>query len=173
MERLTASPYVADIFLTCGATQVVEYSEGGNIHDLIKLARLSGKDTMSSVEKLRICVQVAAAVADLHSFETDNVPSLSHNDLCCHQFLLVDGIYKLNDFHLAVFMKQNKYTNQMCPAWTSGFTSFVSSFVKVMQMAFCFIVLILHLCSFTRRDHRKSMAMVGWTSWICHRLTRS
>jgi serine/threonine protein kinase len=129
MERLTASPYVTDIFATCGTTQVVEYSEGGNIHDLIKLARLSGNDTMSYVDKLKICVQIAAAVADLHSFETDNVPSVSHTDMCCHQFILVDGVYKLNDFHLAKYMKHNKTTNQMCPAKPPGFGSSVRSFL--------------------------------------------
>jgi hypothetical protein len=84
---------------------------------------------MSSVDKLKICVQIAAAVADLHGFETDNVPSLSHNDICCHQFILVDGVYKLNDFHLAEYLKHNKNTNQMCPARPPGFNSNVRSFM--------------------------------------------
>jgi serine/threonine protein kinase len=136
MERLTASPYVADIFTACGATQVIEYSEGGNIHDLIKIARLAGEDKMSSIDKLRICVQIAAAVADMHSFEKDGVPSLSHNDLCCHQFLFVDGVYKLNDFHLAKYMKKNKNTNEMCPSTIPGFASNVSKIVSMMQFFF-------------------------------------
>jgi serine/threonine protein kinase len=174
MERLTASPYVVDIFTTCGATQVIEYSEGGNIHDLIKIARLAGVDKMPSIDKLRICVQIVAAVADMHSFEKDSIPSLSHNDLCCHQFLLVDGVYKLNDFHLAKYMKKNKNTNEMCPTTIPGFNSNVSTIAAMMH----WFVSLFSYChrihySFTRHDHRKRWATGGGPSWIFHRWTHS
>ena len=145
MERLTASPYVVDIFTTCGATQVIEYSEGGNLHDLIKIARLAGEDKMPSIDKLRICVQVAEAVAAVHSFEKDGIPSLSHNDLCCHQFLLVDGVYKLNDFHLAKYMKKNKNTNEMCPSTPIGFNSNVST---IAVMTPCFLIVLIAAIDF-------------------------
>ena len=44
----------------------------------------------------------------MHSLEThpDGLPSMVHNDLCCHQFILVDGIYKLGDFDLTTFLTQ-------------------------------------------------------------------
>ena len=143
MERLTASPYVADIYSACGLSQIVEYSEGGNIHDLIKIARLSGEDTMSSIDKLKICVQIAAAVADMHSFEKDDIPSLSHNDLCCHQFILVDGIYKLNDFHLSKYLKVNATSHDMCRAPIPGYAGNVSlsHVYDAISVVACFHVL--------------------------------
>lgn len=114
MERLSASPYVSKLFSGCATSQLVEYSNGGNIHDLIKLARLEGDDTQSPLDKLKINYQVAMAVAHMHTFEDDGIPSLTHNDLCCHQFILVDGIYKLTDFHLSSFHRRNKQTQEVC-----------------------------------------------------------
>jgi hypothetical protein len=114
MERLSASPYVSKLFSGCATSQLVEYSNGGNIHDLIKLARLEGDDRQSPLDKLRINYQVAMAVAHMHTFEHDGIPSLTHNDLCCHQFILVDGIYKLTDFHLSSFHRRDKNTQEVC-----------------------------------------------------------
>ena len=46
---------------------------------------------MTSIDKLHICFQVAKAT--MHSFETDSVPSLSHNDdLALHQFVNVNVV---------------------------------------------------------------------------------
>jgi hypothetical protein len=76
---------------------------------LIKIARQHG-DRMSPENKLRIGYQVATAIGDLHSVDGDT-PSVTHNDLCCHQFILIDGVYKLNDFHLASTLKQDRKGN--------------------------------------------------------------
>lgn len=65
-------------------------------------------------DKLRIGYQVAAAVGHMHSFDDDGIPSLAFNDLCCHQFLLVDGVYKLNDFHLSSVILKDSEGNA-CP----------------------------------------------------------
>jgi hypothetical protein len=50
--------------------------------------------------KLKIAYQMATAVADMHAIEQhpDGLPAMVHNDLCCHQFVLIDGVYKLGDF---------------------------------------------------------------------------
>ena len=63
---------------------------------------------ISPISKLKIAFHVASAVADMHSLEQhpDGLPSMVHNDLCCHQFLLVDGIYKLGDFDWVTFLTQ-------------------------------------------------------------------
>jgi tRNA A-37 threonylcarbamoyl transferase component Bud32 len=108
MTRLTSSPYVMGIYGYCGSSQVVEYGANGNIHDLVKVARETGEDKLSPLDKLRICVQVATAVADMHSLD------MVHDDLCCHQFILVDGVYKLSDFDFSEFVKRNKETNETC-----------------------------------------------------------
>jgi tRNA A-37 threonylcarbamoyl transferase component Bud32 len=95
---------------------------GGNIHDLIKLARLGrngkGNDFMNAEKRLRVGYHVASGVAAMHSI--DEKPSLVHNDLCHHQYILMDGVYKLNDFHLASLNLIDKETGSSCkePKWS-------------------------------------------------------
>lgn len=108
MTKLTSSPYVMGIYGYCGLSQVIEYGQNGNIHDLVKVAREMKDDKLSSLQKLIICVQIATAVADMHSIH------VVHNDLCCHQFILVDGVYKLSDFDRSDFVKRNTETNETC-----------------------------------------------------------
>jgi hypothetical protein len=113
MERLTASSFVLDVYGNCGASQLTAYASGGNLHDLIALARRDG-DQMSPLDKLKISYHVAQGVADLHAIDGDDEPSLVHNDLCCHQFVLIDGVYKLNDFHLASIVTRNRNDGSVC-----------------------------------------------------------
>ncbi len=114
MERLTKSPYVLNIYNQCGASQVLEYASGGNIFNLIQKARKKRRDDMSPEDKLRIAIQIASAVADLHTFEDDGMVSVTHNDICCDQFVYVDGVYKLNDFHLSSFIEKHKNSDEIC-----------------------------------------------------------
>jgi hypothetical protein len=135
LERLTSSPYAVDIYASCAVSQLVEYSKGGNIHDLLKRSRLDERvgdgpkvdekkesllihfanpaeykrhQLTTPLTKLKIAYQVATAVADMHALEDhpDGLPSMVHNDLCCHQFMFVDGIYKLGDFDWVTFQTQ-------------------------------------------------------------------
>ena len=163
LEKLTSSPYVVNLYASCALAQIVEYSSGGNIHDLLKRSRQrkqldalarnstkveyskniiqrqsafknSGKKRhhvhenqqsaltqkpgshderfmyISQLSKLKIAYHVATAVADMHALEDHpySLPSMSHNDLCCHQFMLVDGVYKLGDFDWATILTQTK-----------------------------------------------------------------
>ena len=117
MERLSSSPYVANLYGNCGVSQIVEYSQGGNVHDFVKRARMGDERFrgVSAVTKLKIAYQLATAVADMHSLESNGgVALLAHNDLCCHQFILVDGIFKLNDFHLSVFLLKHPPSGRPC-----------------------------------------------------------
>ena len=116
MERLTKSPYVVSIYGYCGVSQVTEYAEGGSLYDLIE--RLRGRNgsplKLSSLDKLRIGIQIITALADLHSFEKDGITSVTHNDFDTDQIVSVDGVYKLNDFHLSHFLKRNQRTGKVC-----------------------------------------------------------
>lgn len=118
MERLTKSPYVVSTYGCCGITQVVEYAQGGSLYDLVE--RLRGAKgfepalDMSSVDRLRVAIQVITALADLHGFEKDGVASVSHNDFDTDQLLLIDGVYKLNDFNLAYLLKRDGNTKEVC-----------------------------------------------------------
>ena len=110
MERLAASPYVANVYVSCGTAQVLDYANAGNLHDVIKTARKMRTDNMSSLNKLKICYQVATGLADIQ-----DVLGVSHNDICCHQYIHVDGVYMLNDFHQAKYMKTNTTSKEFCP----------------------------------------------------------
>jgi len=123
MERLTSSPYITSIFGFCGTSQLTEYSEGGNIHDRVKEARMKDRGERpkdlnvfgDSKNKLKIAIQVISAVADLHTFEKDGITSIVHQDVCCHQIIYVNGVYKLGDFHLSTLLKKRKDTGEVCP----------------------------------------------------------
>jgi hypothetical protein len=120
MERLSFSPFVLDMYGNCGNSQLTEYAPGLNLYSQIKHAKDVGRDTMSSISRLKIGYHVASAVADVHSFEReDNMPSLAHNDLCCDQYLLVNGVYKLNDFHLSSAIYKDQDGHQ-CPEPPKG-----------------------------------------------------
>ena len=117
MERLTKSPYVLTSYGFCGLSQVNECGEAGSAYDLIERFRGRGNHTplvMSPLDKLRVGIQIVTALADLHGFEDDGVASVTHNDLESDQFILVDGVYKLNDFHLAHLLQRNRTTRKTC-----------------------------------------------------------
>jgi serine/threonine protein kinase len=124
MERLTSSPYVASVYGNCGGSQLVELADQ-NLHDLFKRRR-QGSVELTSKQQLKIAFQLASAVADLHSFDNENEPSVAHLDICCHQFVLIQGVYKLNDFHMSVFLQYDSNStraNTTCPihaAWDIG-----------------------------------------------------
>ncbi|KAL7560487.1 hypothetical protein ACA910_020601 [Epithemia clementina (nom. ined.)] len=167
MEQLTASPYILNLYASCGVSQLLELATRGSLHDLIYRTRWhlwyqeqrereqqqkqqqlqlqqlqqQGKNNhqvkepptarrhnnnhddggdhqdffwspnnphdpnfslLTALDQLRIAVQVTTAVADLHDQD------ITHNDLCCHQFVWVNGVYKLNDFHLSYFIYQRQ-----------------------------------------------------------------
>eukprot|EP01082_Thalassiosira_pseudonana_P015671 g13650.t1 g13650 contig9:131206-132011(+) len=85
------------------------------MHDYIKGARLSGGSTLPAVDKLRISIHIASSVADLHETgEDESVPAFYHNDICCHQYLFQNGLFKLNDFNYARPILRNKQTKDVC-----------------------------------------------------------
>jgi len=115
LERLTASPYVANIYGSCGATQTLEYSAYGNLFDWMKLTRSKEREILSPLELLKFGYQIATGVADMHSInEAEGFVSMTHNDICCHQFIHIDGIFKLGDFHLSTFHKKDRLTGKAC-----------------------------------------------------------
>ena len=107
-ERLSSSPFVVDQYANCGLALVLELgSHQGTLMDHIILARQQG-EYMTAKSRLVIGAQVAAAVADLHTMDGNDIPSVAHNDVCARQFLLVDGIYKLFDFDSASITRVNR-----------------------------------------------------------------
>lgn len=116
-ERLTASPHIFDIYGFCGLSIVSEFFEHGDIEKLAvpnqgaltdaEVRQVKDQDgpltvfnDISPSEKLRMALQMAEGIADLHG----NVGGvIVHQDVQLAQFLFNSdkSILKLNDFNRA------------------------------------------------------------------------
>jgi hypothetical protein len=116
MERLSSSPYIMNIYASCGNSGLFEYADGGSLEDSIWRDKDDVTTPWTSEERLVVAYQTAAGVADLHNVGKEGVPSIAHTDITPGQFVYVDeaGVYKLNDFNRARFIGWNKRTNATC-----------------------------------------------------------
>ena len=136
MERLTASPRIADIYGYCGVSLQVQTlygtvepiilrnGKGRNVvldHFLSYfpfLGKLRAKG-LSAPEKLKLVTTMAEAIADMHGFEGG---VLINSDIAAVQFLYdAEGNVRLNDFNIAAFPdwnpKEKKYCKVIRPSW--------------------------------------------------------
>mmetsp|Transcript_12830 Transcript_12830/g.28307 ORF Transcript_12830/g.28307 Transcript_12830/m.28307 type:complete len:137 (+) Transcript_12830:1276-1686(+) len=116
MERLSKSPYIADIFGLCGNSVVNEFGfmSGGKLQ----------RKNLSSKEKLKFAAQASMGVADLHSLVLGNDEkgsnangraTLIHLDLKPENFIISkDNVCKVHDFNLARFLENNIETGELC-----------------------------------------------------------
>lgn len=115
MERLTASPFVINVYAFCAMTVVQEFA-GKDISSL--------PATTDPKLKLSLATKVAQAVADVHSFDEPNRPSLAHNDINLANLIITDdGRPVLNDFNVAILLKANNETGETCPFKSRAFSS--------------------------------------------------
>lgn len=140
MERLTASPYVLDVYGYCGQSAINELANFGveGMSSLEKVARgFRGLDIEPvSKIKLQLATMVAQGVSHLHSIDypdlvrdedypdstgsADHKPgssnaTLVHYDLNPRNIAIVKrGKPKLNDFNVAEFLMWNPKTNTKC-----------------------------------------------------------
>lgn len=127
LERASASPYIPDIYGFCGLNVIMEFSVGGNIHDYLRGSRYNGgtaNATLPNLDKLKVGHQIAGGVAAMHELAgPGKPPAFAHNDVCCHQYLFFDGVYKLNDFDHSKVLRTNKDTGEVCknPLWMKIF----------------------------------------------------
>ncbi|KAL7535575.1 hypothetical protein ACHAXR_006585, partial [Thalassiosira sp. AJA248-18] len=117
MERSSGSQFIPEIHGYCSLGIMMDYMPEGNMHDYIKGSRLaaaggSSGASLPPIDKLRIAIHIASSVADLHTTSL-----FFHNDICCHQFLFSDGIFKLNDFNVAGPIYVNKENNKQQCKW--------------------------------------------------------
>jgi len=67
------------------------------------------------MEVLKVAVDVASGVAEAHLF-VDGMATLAHADLKPEQFLLADGVYKINDFNCCRFLTRSRgNATEACP----------------------------------------------------------
>jgi hypothetical protein len=114
MERTTKSQFIPNVYGYCSLAVQMDLMPEGNMHQYIKASRLAGGSTLPPVDKLRLAIHVVTSVADLHTIDNTSMPSVFHNDLCCHQYLFQNGIFKLNDFNYLRPIYINKQTQEQC-----------------------------------------------------------
>jgi serine/threonine protein kinase len=114
MERTTKSQFIPNVYGYCSLAVQMDYMPEGNMHQYIKASRLAGGSSLAPVDKLRLAIHVVTSVADLHTIDNTAMPSVFHNDLCCHQYLFQNGIFKLNDFNYLRPIYINKQTQEQC-----------------------------------------------------------
>eukprot|EP00585_Thalassiosira_rotula_P007082 CAMPEP_0196152236 /NCGR_PEP_ID=MMETSP0910-20130528/35143_1 /TAXON_ID=49265 /ORGANISM="Thalassiosira rotula, Strain GSO102" /LENGTH=553 /DNA_ID=CAMNT_0041415781 /DNA_START=8 /DNA_END=1669 /DNA_ORIENTATION=- len=120
LERTTSSGFIPDIHGYCSLGVMMDFMPEGNMHDYIKGARLAGGSTLPPVDRLRLAIHIATSVADLHTIDNTPMPSIFHNDICCHQYLFQNGVFKLNDFNYARPIYINKKRNEQCTRTSFG-----------------------------------------------------
>jgi hypothetical protein len=128
LERATSSNFIPNIHGYCSAGVLMEFASEGDMNAYLKGARLAkrkgGDESLSPVDRLRVAIHIASSVRDLHEIgDVKEIPAFYHNDICCHQYLFQDGMFKLNDFNYAqpmTFAKKNTTENEICLHESSG-----------------------------------------------------
>mmetsp|Transcript_22108 Transcript_22108/g.33779 ORF Transcript_22108/g.33779 Transcript_22108/m.33779 type:complete len:348 (-) Transcript_22108:633-1676(-) len=115
LERLTSSPFTVNTFGYCGNSGLFEYGHEGDIENYI----WDRTQLRTPLETLQVAVQVANGVADTHTFDGEYA-SIAHTDITPSQFIRIDGVFKLNDFNRARFIRWNKALQEPCPYWVGS-----------------------------------------------------
>jgi len=113
MEHLTSSKHVVDIYSHCANSGVFEYSSNGDIESLI-WPYDGSKSPLTNMDRLRIAMHVSMGITDLHTIDHDEYASIAHTDITPGQFIMIDGMFKLNDFNRCRFLRKNKITEDLC-----------------------------------------------------------
>lgn len=107
-EQLAASPYVADIYGYCANAALADYAAEGHLQSFIE------SKNRTKTESLRVAYHVAAAVADAHHVDNRKRATIAHTDINPKQFLLMNGVYKLNDFNRAQLLSWDPKRDKHC-----------------------------------------------------------
>jgi len=120
-ERLTSSRHIATMYAFCGTSSLHEFSYYPDLSKQIEIwhAEHSAQEeypgSIDTIRLLRIAVDVATAISDLHTFDGEAQATVAHGDLAGDQIIFVDGVYKLTDFEWAFFLRWNEKLNKVCP----------------------------------------------------------
>jgi serine/threonine protein kinase len=137
MERLTASPFVVNIYGYCGQSAINELADFpyANIQNLEGFnRRMRGNDSPpANIIRLRMAASIALGLADIHAGggtvgrmssdaseedDNDNTPPqvyMAHYDLNPRNIaLFAGGKPKINDFNIAEFIQSDPVTQQDC-----------------------------------------------------------
>lgn len=111
MERATSSKYVIDMYTFCGFSQIIEFGKDGGLDYWME----DGYDDLSQDQKLQIATQISQSLTDVHNLDGDGISSITHGDIAAKQYILIDGIFKLNDFNRGRLIHWNDKKEEPCP----------------------------------------------------------
>jgi hypothetical protein len=120
-ERLTASPYILNMYGHCGLTTIHERAQTTLTNHLLRIQEQeqeqqvehSNIGILSLATKIRYSYQLASALADLHGMDypSGTNATVVHRDVKTDNILIAnDGTLKLNDFNDAVLLNWNQTT---------------------------------------------------------------
>lgn len=119
MERLTASPYVVNMYAYCANSVLTEYI-GSQLDDFVPkhspsdtTTRASSSIITNSTERVRMFLEVAKSLQALHSIEGGPIV---HADVQPQQFMVQpSGHLKINDFNRCRFVARYAVSGKQCP----------------------------------------------------------
>jgi len=113
MSLLTSSKHIPNIYGYCTNSGLFDYSPNGSMEDHI--FKSEKKQEWTKQLKLRFSWQAATGLADVHGVDMKgDSASISHTDISVDQFIWLDGMYKLNDFNRARFIRWDIVKNEPC-----------------------------------------------------------
>lgn len=105
MSHVQNSPYVATLHGLCGVSQVQDFSNQGGFK------RPARKGKLTSLEQLKLSVQVARAVSDVHDYAKRNGrPTMAVADVSSGQFVFNEKTqtFVLQDMNLILMLKKDE-----------------------------------------------------------------
>jgi len=115
---LTSSKHIPNIYGYCSNSGIFDFSANGSLEEHIFKTRR--KNSWSTDDILRYSWQATTALADVHAVGMKGKSaSIAHTDISIDQFLWVDGMYKLNDFNRARFIRWDVVENKPCKFYIS------------------------------------------------------
>ena len=119
MERLSASPFVMNVYGYCGQSALNELADFIDGYSNLQVFARSLQDRFEphiTVMKLQLSVMLALGVSHVHGIDGDpSNATLIHYDINPKNVAIVQGGRpKLNDFNVAEFVRWNTRTGERC-----------------------------------------------------------
>jgi len=112
---LQSSIHIPDIYGSCSNTALFDLAPNGTMEDMIYDDKKVEMSKWTAEHRLQYSWQVAKAMTELHSVgNIHDSAAISHTDVSTDQFLWVNGMFKLNDFNRARFIRWNARKEEPC-----------------------------------------------------------
>lgn len=113
---LHGSKHIPNIYGYCTNSAIFDVAREGTLEDMLEDPDHEIISKWTPKDKLRYAWQATKALADVHSVgNIYNSAAISHTDVGPSQYLWIDGMFKLNDFNRARFIRWDNENKEACP----------------------------------------------------------